>query len=294
MNHFVGNVSIINNRSGSMKNYISFEPSVKPLIEESNEDYYYVFSGDDLMVKETGDGLSIPRLKDMLELRGLLKNKQCMGRYKGVNCYSAELDEAISPEGISRIALIDYAKKIEEEDFMLASKSRLLLDWHKRNQFCGKCGAKMEAKDSFYERSRVCSQCKTPTWPRTSPAVLVAVIKDDKILLANNRNYPEGFYSVLAGFVEYGESFEDCVRREVYEEVAIELENIRYFGSKPWPFPNSMMVAYVADYKSGEIRVDESELNHADWYSVDSMPKLFNNKNSIACDLIREFKNKTI
>lgn len=291
MNHFVGSVSIINNRSGRMKDYIGFEPSVKPLSEGSVEDLYYIFIGEDLIIRNNDDRMRIPRLRDIAGIDMSLINKQYMGRYKGTNCYSAELEHYNEAQGLERISLMEYSRNIDEEAYLLASKAKLLLDWYKRNQYCGKCGSKMEPKDSTYERSMVCSSCSTATWPRTSPAVLVAVTKDDKILLANNKNNPEDTYSVLAGFVEYGETFEDCVRREVYEEVSIEVENIRYFGSKPWPFPNSMMIAYTADYKAGEIEVDKSELNHADWYSLEDLPRLFYNKNSIAHDLIENFRS---
>lgn len=275
-----------------MTEYVAFEPSVKPLAEESEEDIYYIYGGDQILVKSMGNKLTIPRLKDLVDIEANLLNKQCMGRYKGVNCYSAEVLKGNWDQGLKLISLMDYSRRVGEEDYLLASKGKLLLDWYSRNQYCGKCGSRMENKDSVYERSMICHNCSSATWPRTSPAILVSIIRDGKILLANNRNYPDQVYSVLAGFVEYGETFEDCVRREVYEEVGLEVDNIRYFGSKPWPFPNSMMVAYIADYKSGEIRIDEDELNHADWYDLEDLPRLFENPNSIACDLISYYRKE--
>ena len=111
-------------------------------------------------------------------------------------------------------------------------------------------------------------------FPRLSPAIIVRIERDDQILLARNHRFPPGLYSVLAGFVEPGETLEECVVREVREEVSIEVEDIRYFASQPWPFPNSLMLGFTAQYKSGEIKVEESELAEANWYAPDQLPGL--------------------
>jgi NAD+ diphosphatase len=124
-----------------------------------------------------------------------------------------------------------------------------------------------------------------------SPAIIVAVVKDKKILLARASRFPYEMYSVLAGFVEPGESLEACVKREVREEVGIEVKNIRYFGNQPWPFPNSLMVAFTADYAAGEIRIDETEIVDAGWFSANNFP-LIPSKISIARHLIDWFAEK--
>lgn len=275
-----------------MTEYIVFEPSVKPLCKESNEDFYFIFKNNDLLIKMENNKLEIPRYKDIVDRNYNIFNKQCMGKYRKVNCYSGESKEDLEYENLKFIHLREYSSIISEEEFLLASKGKLLLDWYKRNQYCGFCGSKMYIKDDHFERSMICEHCRSATWPRTSPAILVAIVRDNKILLGNNKNFPEGLYSVLAGFVEYGETFEQCVKREVYEEVGIEIENIEYFGSKPWPFPNSMMIAYTAEYKSGEIKVDDDELVHAAWFDMENLPEIFLNKNSIASDLIDHYKKK--
>jgi NAD+ diphosphatase len=104
--------------------------------------------------------------------------------------------------------------------------------------------------------------------------VIVAVIRGKRILLARARRFPPGFYSVLAGFVEPGETLEECVSREVREETGIEVKNLRYFASQPWPFPHSLMVAFTAEHAAGEITVDPSEIVEASWYSADALPHL--------------------
>jgi NAD+ diphosphatase len=111
-------------------------------------------------------------------------------------------------------------------------------------------------------------------YPRLAPAVIVAVERDDQLLLANNARFPRGFYSVLAGFVEAGESLEQTVAREIKEEVGITVSDIRYFGSQPWPFPHSLMIAFQAKYADGEFVLEEAEIADAGWFSADNLPQL--------------------
>ena len=125
-------------------------------------------------------------------------------------------------------------------------------------------------------------------YPRLSPAIIVAVINDNRILLAHADRFASGLYSVLAGFVEPGEAFEECVKREVKEEVGIMVKNIRYFGSQPWPFPNSLMVGFTADYDSGKISIDGIEIKDAGWFKANDLPRI-PGKISIARRLIDWF-----
>ena len=125
-------------------------------------------------------------------------------------------------------------------------------------------------------------------YPRISPAVIVAVVRDKRILLARSTRFTSSFHSVLAGFVETGETLEDAVRREIFEEVGIQVRNIRYFGSQPWPFPDSLMVAFTAEYAGGEITLDDNEIVTADWYSAAELPRV-PGKISIARRLIDWF-----
>jgi NAD+ diphosphatase len=125
-------------------------------------------------------------------------------------------------------------------------------------------------------------------YPRLSPAIIVAVIKDNQILLASAKRFPVKFYSVLAGFVELGETLEECVKREVLEEVGVNVKNICYFGSQPWPFPDSLMIAFTAEHDSGEIKINSGEIEEAGWFSADSLPQI-PPKISIAHHLINWF-----
>ena len=129
-------------------------------------------------------------------------------------------------------------------------------------------------EDKKDERAKECPKCGLLNYPRISPAIIVAVLKGNQILLARSRRFPGGFYSVLAGYVEPGETLEECVRREVFEEVGIEVKNIRYFGSQPWPFPDSQMIAFTAEYLSGDIKPDESEIVDAGWFLPENLPEI--------------------
>jgi NAD+ diphosphatase len=138
------------------------------------------------------------------------------------------------------------------------------------------------------EKAKICHQCGLLSYPRISPAVIVAVVRGDTILLAHNHRFPPGLFSVIAGFVEPAETLTECVRRETKEEVGIEVRNIRYFGSQSWPFPHSLMVAFTADYARGEITVGENEIGEADWFHAKNLPRI-PDRSSISRKLIDWF-----
>jgi NAD+ diphosphatase len=272
-----------------MDDYLLFEPSVKPLYEKNSKDYWFLFKNNRLMVFNEEGKLTIPRWENVNDLDINLHNIQYMGAYCKYNCYSGEIIEEIYEDNIDFVDLKTLSNSVDEDIYLLASKANLLLNWFKLNQHCGICGSKMYKKDSKFERAMTCSNCGNTTWPRTSPAIIVAVIKEDKLLLAHNKQFPNRMYSVIAGFLEYGETFEDCVKREVYEEVGIKIKNIKYYGSQPWPYPNSMMIGFIAEYLDGEIKVDGEEIIHADWFSKEEIPGMYKKSISIGSELIEWF-----
>jgi NAD+ diphosphatase len=173
-----------------------------------------------------------------------------------------------------------------DEVIWIAGRANQLLYWHRTHVYCGQCGR--ETEDKADERAKICPDCGHVSYPRLSPAVIVAIVRGNRILLARNRRFKGSFYSVLAGFVEPGESLEECIRREIREEVGLRVKNIRYFGSQPWPFPDSLMIGFIADYAAGEIRVDGSEILDAGWFSKNRLPGI-PPKISIARQLIDWF-----
>ena len=152
-----------------------------------------------------------------------------------------------------------------------AGRALGLLNWRKRTRYCGRCGGRME--EHPVEVARRCTVCGEMVWPDVSPAVIVRVEKEGKILLARHAYRNRDLFACIAGHVDTGETAEECVRREVREETGLEVDSIRYRGSQHWPFPNQLMLAFTARWVSGEIRVQEEELLEAAWFSPDNLPK---------------------
>jgi len=156
--------------------------------------------------------------------------------------------------------------------FQMLSLAEQVAHWHFEHQFCGRCGAK--TKQVPGERCMRCPACSLDGYARISPSMIVLVTRGDEILLARSPRFVPGVYSTLAGFAEPAESIEQCVRREVREEVALEICNLRYLGSQSWPFAHSLMLGFHAEYLSGEICIQVDEIEDAQWFSLDNLPKL--------------------
>jgi NAD+ diphosphatase len=257
-------------------------------IPVSDRAWWFAFSGDRILVETDGERIRLPMLKD-LSLIGL--NPSCtlpLGTLDDVPCLVCDLgSDPPLPNGTAIHGLRRIYGAVDEALFWVAGRGFQVLEFERNHQWCGRCGA--PTKDKGEERAKHCPACGLMVFPRMSPAIIVAVRDGDRILLAHAGRFPEGMHSVLAGFVEQGESLEQCVRREVREEVGVEVKNIRYFGSQPWPFPNSLMIAFTADYAGGEIRVDSKEILSAGWYPATALPPRIPDKISVARKLIDAF-----
>ena len=172
---------------------------------------------------------------------------------------------------------------LEDAHFALAGRALQLLEWDRSHQYCGRCGTPTAPRAE--ERVRECPACRLTAYPRVAPAVMALVRRGRELLLGRSPHFPPGMYSALAGFVEPGETLEQCVAREVAEEVGVVVTNLSYFASQPWPFPHSLMIAFVCEWAGGEIRPEEGEIEAADWFDVLQLPKL-PSKISIARRLI--------
>ena len=196
-----------------------------------------------------------------------------IGCLEGAGCRALDVPRGTEPpSGWTFEAVRSLFSSIPDGFFGAAARAMEIADWDRSHRFCGTCGSPTVLKPG--ERALECTACGSLSYPRISPAAIVAVVRDRRILLARARRFPPTMYSVLAGFVEPGETLEQCVAREVHEESGIEVKNIRYFDSQPWPFPHSLMVAFTADYAGGEIQVDETEIVEADWFTADAFPEL--------------------
>ena len=178
---------------------------------------------------------------------------------------------------------------LPEAERIAAGRAKTLLFWQERRRFCGVCGGELAPQAD--ECARRCTVCGAQFFPVIAPAMIVAVRRENTLLLARNARFKPGMYSVLAGFVEAGESVEEAVAREVREEVGIEVANIRYFGSQSWPYPNSLMLGFEAEYASGELAPDGAEITDARWCTVDTMPPT-PAPGSIAHELIAAFRRR--
>lgn len=267
--------------------YLNFIPGVIPTRDQTDEDLWFIFSANKILVKIKDCGIEIPTKTDLLQLNLELNNGHFLGDLKDVSCYTisaAEIQNLPSSLEFKDFRMVGVM--FEEEIFLLGGKASQILYWESTHKYCSRCGSKTVSLEG--ERAKKCPECGFVAYPKICPATITAVIKNDKILLAHNSNFAEGLYSVIAGFVEPGETFEECVRREVLEEVGIKVKNIKYFSSQPWPFPNSLMIAFTAEYESGEIKVDGAEISDANWFSINNLPML-PSKISVASKLINHF-----
>ena len=214
---------------------------------------------------------------------------QFLGRLGERACYSAQLpDEFRPPEGLVTKDLRMLFGSLEETVHALAGRAVQIVEWDRTHQYCGACGQPTELSKS--DRSRICPDCKIPMYPRLSPAMIVAVERGDEILLGRSTGFPPGIFSILAGFVEPGESAEEAVIREVFEETRIVVRNVRYFGSQAWPFPNSLMLGFTAEYESGEVDTShDAEMQAAKFFHVDELPNTFPGNISISQWLLHDF-----
>jgi NAD+ diphosphatase len=210
-----------------------------------------------------------------------------LGQLQGRNCYALELAEGNPPPpGMAFEGLRQVYGRMDEDLFSLAGRAVQIVDWDRTHQFCSRCGARTRMRQT--ERAKECPQCGLLQFPRLSPAIIVRVERAHELLLARSRHFPPGMYSVLAGFVEPGETLEEAVVREVREEVGLEIKDVRYFGSQPWPFPHSLMIGFVATYARGEIFLDGDEIEDAGWFNAGNLP-VIPGKISIARRLIDAF-----
>jgi NAD+ diphosphatase len=253
--------------------------------------WWFAFRGQELLVQAQGQA-SVMESAEWSAL-GIAMSAEPLhvGEIQGVACYAVGVDSGVEPpEGMAFLGLRKLWSRLDEEVWKLAGRAVQLVEWDRNHRFCGRCGT--ETVPSSGERSRTCPRCGLQHFPRLSPAV-ITLIEDNagevaRMLLARSPHFAEGVYSTIAGFVEPGESLEEAVVREIREEVGVEVRNVRYFGSQPWPFPNSLMIGFQAEYAGGELRIDPAEIEDARWFTPDDLP-LLPSKLSIARSLVDDF-----
>jgi NAD+ diphosphatase len=259
-----------------------FVSRITPPPGERGPALWFVVQGDKLVLHQVGEEVTVPLASDLAELdvkpvRSLYVGYLETEEARPEDCFAVEIvADAPLPEGMISGGLRELYPQLGDVLWGVAGRAVQILTWDRTHQHCGQCGTLTE--NAGHERARRCPNCGLVAYPRISPAIIIAVVRQGEIrrqlLLARNHRFPPGRYSVVAGYVEPGESLEECAYREVLEETGVRIKELRYFGSQPWPFPNSLMIGFTAEYDGGEICIEESELADAGWFAADALPGL--------------------
>jgi len=244
-----------------------FTPCFTPFKQENSIALNFAFIDDGLLLREDNT------LPEASELPAQARAAFTFGTHGTQECRAYGWPGAqAAPTHLKAVGLRDVFSLLPAEFWGMAARARQMLRWDQASRYCGACGTATEALNG--EPAKECPACKTRDYPRITPAVMALVRRGDEILLARSPHFRPGMYSALAGFIEAGETVEDCLHREVFEESGIRIKNLRWFASQPWPFPYSLMLAFHADYASGEITPQPGEIEDAGWYKIDNLPGL--------------------
>lgn len=247
---------------------MTFEPAIHPPESGTDRAWCFAFVEGQLLLPE-GDSAALPP-QGWAAFEPLAPARHYLGRLDGLDCWAFTLPEA--PAGWRRMPLRAAMMAFGEPLMGVAGRAAQILEWDRAHRHCGVCGTPTERQAG--ERARKCPACGHTAYPRLSPAMMVLVYREGEVLLARSPHYVPGVYSALAGFVEPGESIEQCIHREVAEEVGVTVTNLRYYGSQSWPFPHSLMIAFTARWVGGDIVPQPGEIEDAQWYPLDALPKI--------------------
>ena len=252
---------------------------------------WFIFYKDKLLLAKQGEKFAVPTGEEAPV--GLSKSSSVM-EVGTMDDGTPIKTFALSSPVINDTAFewIDLRKSfhlLPREHYLKAGKCRELIYWDSNTQYCGTCGTPLHMHTPISKR---CPQCGREIWPALNPAIIVLVHKGNEALLVHARNFKGDYYGLVAGFVETGETLEEAVHREVKEETGIEIKNLRYFGSQPWPYPCGLMVGFNADYDGGDIHLQQSELSKGAWFTKDNLPTI-PEPLSIARMILDDWINKT-
>jgi NAD+ diphosphatase len=232
---------------------------------------WFVFIGDRLLL-EDAEQPSVPD-SAMLETLGIRPEiPLLLGEMDGVTYYGANNIDNVVQSGIRLFDLRQTWSLLGAELYAIAAYAFQIAHWERTTRFCPVCGRPTEQVPT--ERAKLCEVCNFFQYPRVSPCIIVLIYREGQVLLTRQARWTPGMYSLVAGFVEAGESLESCLRREIAEEVGVRVDTIEYLGSQPWPFPHQLMTGFRAHYRDGDVAVDTMELEEAKWFDLDALPGL--------------------
>lgn len=257
--------------------------------EPEDRDYALYYKDNKALLLKQDSGYEIPAFQDMPEKEKLKGNAQYLFAIDGRAYYCVD-NVRIPEDGEFSMEEISVFRTLEPHYKAFAGiTGSQIYRWRRSRRFCGCCGREMEP--SQVERAMVCPSCKQTEYPKISPAIIVAITNKDKLLMSRYAKGTYRNYALIAGFVEVGETFEDCVRREVMEEVGLSVRNIRYYKSQPWAFSDTEMIGFTAELDGDDtIRLDEDELCEAGWFGRDEIEE-YTPYISVGHEMMKAFKD---
>lgn len=236
---------------------------------------WFVFNSGQLLIEKDEEGnYHIPFTEEPPTPVPVGSTIHTIGEINGCSAKAYAIHTPVSGDESDRRMMKDLRASYDVlpfEEYYKAGKASQILNWDKNSRYCPMCGVPTIQVSPIAKK---CPECRQEFYPRISPAVIVLIKKEDKVLLVHARNFRGTYKGLVAGFLEAGETLEECINREVMEETGLTIKNLRYFGSQPWPYPSGIMIGFIADYESGTIKLQDEELSAGEFYSRENMPEI--------------------
>lgn len=251
-------------------------------------DRWLIFQNDQVLFIRRQNTLELPCAKDLSSINPHIIRKHLLGHFNKAEIYCADILHQHLPMNIfESLPLRSALDHLGDDWYSILTKAFTIINWDRNHQHCGRCSEPTLHKPFTFER--FCTGCNITFYPRISPSIIVLIRRDDHVLMARGSHFKPGIYGLIAGFVEAGENLEDAIHREIFEETQISVKNLQYFGSQVWPFPDSLMLGFFADYHSGTLNIDNDEIEDAGWYRFDELPGRPSSNISIASKMLNHF-----
>lgn len=252
---------------------MDFQPLLQAPEQSAGEPLWFIFQGSHLLVTHSEGPVALPDDAAASHLGDVIVRRHVIGQLEGRVCHGIEVAaDSAPPPGYAFAGLRALFGRADDVLLALAGRALQIIDWDRTHLYCGRCGAPTQLRT--HERARTCPSCQLVVYPRIAPVVMGLILRDHELLLARSPHFAPGVYSAIAGYCEPGESLEMALKREIREEVGLEVRDLQYFKSQSWPFPHSLMVAFTCHYQSGIVVPQPGEIEDARWFTPDALPLL--------------------